>query len=68
MVNFATTGANRGFVALPTQALQGKYPSSTSVDALFTTAANTVRMDGFANLQILGMQQDYTQTTSSELL
>lgn len=64
-VNLADT--NRGFVALPTAALGFKYPTSAMVDAFFAGAANTIRSDGFANLSILGMQTDFTPTTSVEL-
>lgn len=36
-VNFALTATNAGLVALPTAALQKRYPASTDVDNLFVT-------------------------------
>jgi len=60
--NFASDASAPG-AALPTAALQAKYPASADVDEYFAAAspANQVRMDGFASLTIKGWQQDYTR-------
>lgn len=61
-VNFALAGDGAGAeVALPTPALQRKYPSSEDMDRLFKSAsANKVRCDGVLSLQIAGAQRDHT--------
>lgn len=60
-VNFALTETDAGLVALPTTALQKKYPSSADVDALFKVAAsNKIKQDGVVSLAILGSQIDHT--------
>ena len=49
-------------VAMPTAALNKKYPTATMVDALFADATNLdrIREDGVCNLNILGRQVDAT--------
>lgn len=60
-VNFALTETDAGFVALPTAAMNKRYPSAAMVDALFTTPAlNKVRQDGRVDLTILGRIEDTT--------
>lgn len=61
-VNFAVTETDYGAVALPTTALQKKYPSNADADALFQAAApaNHVRTDGVVNLNIASHQKDMT--------
>jgi hypothetical protein len=60
-VNFATTATDAGLVALPTAAMQKKYPTAADADALFkTSTANLVRADGVLSLQIAGQQRDHT--------
>jgi hypothetical protein len=60
--NFAMTETDAGLVALPTAAMQKKYPLSADIDALFASAApaNLVRTDGILSLQIAGSQVDHT--------
>lgn len=61
-VNFTLAAADAGMVALPTAALQKKYPSGTDADALFKAAspANQVRADGIVALTIATSQKDAT--------
>lgn len=62
-VNFALTETNAGLVALPTTALQKKYPSQADVEALFvgtTAATRLVRQDGITTLAIASALQDRT--------
>lgn len=62
-VNFALTETDAGFVAMPTTALQKRYPALTDVEALFVDAAGGkkyVRQDGVINFSILGTQVDQT--------
>lgn len=62
-VNFALTETNAGLVALPTPALQKKYPSQTDVEGLFvgtTAATRLVRQDGITTLAIASALQDRT--------
>ena len=49
-------------VAMPTAALNKKYPTAAMVDALFADATNLdrIREDGVCNLNILGRQVDAT--------
>ena len=49
-------------VAMPTAALNKKYPTAAMVDALFADATNLdrIREDGVVNLNILGRQVDAT--------
>lgn len=49
-------------VAMPTAALNKKYPTAAMVDALFVDATNAdrIREDGVMNLNILGHQVDAT--------
>lgn len=63
-VNFALTETDAGLMALPTTALQKRYPSSADVDALFKSAspANQVRQDGVCRLTVASQDAavDYT--------
>lgn len=61
-VNFALTETDNGLVALPTVALQHRYPASADMDGLFVGAspANKIRQDGVVNLGIRGRQRDMT--------
>lgn len=62
-VNFALTETNAGLVALPTAAMQKRYPSLTDVQALFvgtTDATRLVRQDGILTLSIASALQDRT--------
>jgi hypothetical protein len=64
-VNFALTETNAGFVALPTAALQKRYPASTDADNLFktkTAGTGMVRMDGIATMMIASRLRDTTAT------
>lgn len=68
LVNFGLTETDANIVGLPTAALNMRYPSSADVDALFSSAiVNTVRVDGYTSLDILGRQTDHTPTTSIDL-
>lgn len=62
-VNFALTETNAGLVALPTSAMQKKYPSLTDVQGLFvgtTAATRLVRQDGIVTLSVASALQDRT--------
>lgn len=61
-VNFALTETDAGLLALPTAAMQKKYPIEADIDALFKVGATAkyIRQDGVCTLAILGTQQDYT--------
>lgn len=61
-VNFALTETDIHAVSVPTSALVRKYLASADVDEMFKAASpsNQVRMDGFASLDILGSQIDFT--------
>ncbi len=61
-VNFAVNATDAGMVALPTNALQKRYPVAADADALFKAAApaNLIRQDGVNQLSILGRLQDET--------
>ena len=52
-------------VALPSAALQKRYPASTDADALFvnnTAGVAGIREDGVCELSILGRQEDTSPT------
>ena len=54
-LNFALTETNAGLVALPTAALQKRYPASTDVDNLFVTktaGTGKVYQDGVTTLMV----------------
>jgi len=57
-VNFALTDTDFGAVALPTAALDFKYPTSTMTDALFASTPVLVRQDGVASPLIMGSVHD----------
>lgn len=61
-VNFALTATDAGFVALPTAAMNKRFPDAAMVDALFKTPAtqNKVRADGVVDLRILGRIEETT--------
>lgn len=60
-INYAVSDTNSNFAALPTAALQTKYPAETDVDALFVAdTAETVRQDGVVNLGIMSRMNDTT--------
>lgn len=69
-VNFDTSALPTGvispnLVALPTAALQKRYPASTDADALFvnnTAGVAGIREDGVCELSILGRQEDTSPT------
>lgn len=58
----ATAVTEGAAVAMPTAALNKKYPTAAMVDALFADATNfdKIREDGVMNLNILGHQVDAT--------
>jgi hypothetical protein len=65
-LNFALTETNAGLVALPTTALQKRYPSSTDADNLFktkTAGTGKVRMDGMATMMIASRVRDTSGAT-----
>jgi hypothetical protein len=61
-VNFSLAVSDAGLVALPTVALQKRYPVAADADALFKSAspANLIRQDGVTQLSILGRLSDET--------
>lgn len=69
-VNFDTSALPTGvvspnLVALPTAAMQKRYPASTDADALFvnnTAGVAGIREDGVCELSILGRQEDTSPT------
>lgn len=63
-VNFALTAVDSNMVALPTAAMQKRFPSLTDIQGLFvgtTAATRTVKQDGVCSLHILGRQTDQTR-------
>ena len=58
----ATAITDGAAIAMPTAALEKKYPTAAMVDALFADAVNAdkIREDGVMNLNILGHQVDAT--------
>lgn len=66
-INFdigAATDASK--VAMPTTALEKRYPVNGDITALFTNALNCyVKQDGVIRLSILGMQMDQTPRGSA---
>ena len=58
----ATAITDGAAIAMPTAALEKKYPTAAMVDALFADATNAdkIREDGVMNLNILGHQVDAT--------
>lgn len=64
-VNFALTETNAGMVALPTAALQKRYPASTDADGLFktkTAGLGVVKADGVVSMMIASRLRDRTGT------
>lgn len=64
-INFAVSATDAGLVASPTTALEKRYATEASIDALFVDAAggnNLVKQDGVISLAILGTQVDQTPT------
>ena len=62
-INFALTETDAGFVALPTAALEARYPDDTSIKGLFTDTVGTAihcKQDGICSLNIMGTQMDHT--------
>jgi hypothetical protein len=60
-VNFALTATDAGLVALPTVALQKRYPIAADADGLFADVAkNKINSDGVTQLAILGRLSDET--------
>jgi hypothetical protein len=62
-VNFdLTTETGANLVAMPTAAMQKRYPASADADDLFVSAAplNQVRQDGVVSITIAGTQTDTT--------
>lgn len=59
-VNFNLASTDAGLVALPTSALQKKYPVAADADSMFTTPAtlNKVRVDGRVDLNIKSRLED----------
>lgn len=55
-VNFDLTavGANGSHVAMPTGALERRYPVQADIDGLFTGANTNVKQDGVIRLSVLG--------------
>jgi hypothetical protein len=63
-VNFALSETDAGLVALPTTALQKRYPQDSDIDALFVTPATKqfVREDGVCQLAIASTLRDTSLT------
>lgn len=64
-INFALTATDAGLVALPTAALQKRYPASTDADNLFVTktaGTGKVKMDGVTTLMIATRSRDTSAT------
>ena len=61
-VNFSLAETDAGLMALPTAAMNKRYPDAAMVDALFKNAAplNKVRADGRVDLSILGRIEETT--------
>ena len=60
-LNFGLAATDAGLVALPSAALQKKYPAAADADALFKApASNLVRADGILSLTVAGSQVDHT--------
>ena len=58
-VNFAVSGTDKNFVALPLTSGQKKYPTEADVDGLFyADTAEYVRSDGIVSLSIRGQEVD----------
>lgn len=59
-VNFSLASTDAGMVALPTTAMQKKYPTATDADAVFKTPAtlNMIRSDGRVDLAIKTRLED----------
>ena len=65
-LNFALTATDAGLVALPTAALQKRYPSSTDADNLYktkTAGLGKVKMDGVTTLMIASRIRDTSGAT-----
>lgn len=65
-VNFDVAASDAGMVALPTTALQKRYPTEAMAKALFVDSAGTkflVRSDGVVSLTIATQQKDTTYQT-----
>lgn len=62
-VNFDLTATDAGLVALPTTAMQKRFPAQADVEALFvgtTAATRLVRQDGVVSLSIASALEDRT--------
>lgn len=62
-VNFSLAETNAGLVALPTTAMQKRYPAKADIDGLFvgaTDAARLCRQDGVLSLSIASALEDRT--------
>jgi hypothetical protein len=65
-VNFALTETNAGLVALPTAALDKRYPTEAMIDALFVSGtADLIKQDGVCKLTVLGALKDTTPPISA---
>lgn len=74
-VNFALSDTVSGLVAMPTAALERRYPTNADVEGLFVapldeegdplTPPSLVEQDGVVRLSILGMQTDTTPRGSA---
>lgn len=64
-VNFSLAATDAGMVAMPTAALQKRYPTEAMADALWSdqvTPLELVREDGVVSMQIQSHQMDQTPT------
>lgn len=64
-INFALTATDAGLVALPTSALQKRYPASTDADNLFktkTAGTGKIKMDGVYTMMIATRNRDTSAT------
>lgn len=65
-INFSLAATDAGMVALPTAALQKRYPTEAEAKALFSDAVNKyqVRQDGIVHLTIAGTIMDDTPSVN----
>ena len=65
-VNFSLASTDAGLVALPTAALQKRYPTQAETRSLFTdnVVKMLVRQDGIVNLGIASTTKDVTPTVN----
>jgi hypothetical protein len=66
-VNFALSETDAGMVALPTAAMEKRYPTLADIQGLFVTGTTKyfIREDGVCSMQIAGHYRDQTPQTAS---